>query len=79
MFINISLRVPGWSMFPFVSSTIYLFFMFFSDEMEPIFFMNEFFAALMTFYNDMMVCMSCVLYQFFMPLEFFATLNRIMV
>ena len=74
MFINISLRILGATMFPFMSSMIYLFFMFFSDMMEPIFFMNEFFAALMTFYNCMMVYMSCVSYQFFIALKFFATL-----
>ena len=45
MFINISLRILGATMFPFMSSMIYLFFMFFSDMMEPIFFMNEFFAT----------------------------------
>jgi len=60
-------------MFPFMGSMIYLLLMFFPDMMKSIFFMNELFAALMTFYNWMMVYVSCVCYQFFITFKFFAT------
>ena len=48
--------------------------MFFSDMMKSIFLMNELFAALMTFYDRMMVYVSCVFYQVIITLKFFATL-----
>ena len=61
-------------MFPFMGSVIYLLLMFFSDMMKSIFFMDELFAAFMTFYNRMMVYMSCVCYQVFITFKFFAAL-----
>ncbi len=45
-----------------------------SDMMQSIFFMNEFFAAFVTFYNWVVVNMPCMINQIFIFYEFFTTL-----
>lgn len=44
----------------FLFSAFDLFFMFFSDMVQSIFFMNEFFATFMAFYNWVVVDESCM-------------------